>query len=68
VRIKAIVDDLFIRPVTAVTWVAAAHGVSYPTARSDLRKLERLGVIREIDKATRISYLCTPIFDVIYAD
>lgn len=68
VRLAAIVDDLFDTPVARVSHVAARHGVTYPTARSDLLKLERAGIITPLTRATQISYLCRPIIDVIYTD
>lgn len=66
VRLAAIVDDLFQTPVARVSHVAARHGVTYPTARSDLRKLEDAGILTPLP-ADRISYLCRPILEVIHA-
>ncbi len=68
VRLSAIVDALFDAPVAIVARVARSQQVSYPTARSDLKKLERLGILSRIDQAKQISYFCEPIFDVIYSD
>lgn len=68
VRLSAIVDALFDTPVAVVTRVAAAQGVTYPTARSDLKKLDRLGILTRIGHAKQISYFCEPIFEVIYTD
>lgn len=67
-RLSRVVEELFISPVAIVTLVAEEHGVSYPTARSDLKKLEQAGILREIQHAPKISYYCPAIFDVTYAD
>lgn len=68
VRLSAIVDALFEVPVAVVTRVAEAQGVTYPTARSDLRKLDQLGILTRLEEAKQISYFCEPIFQVIYSD
>jgi Fic family protein len=68
VRLNAIIDLLFTHPVVSVTNVAQIFGVTYPTARSDLNKLESRGVISLIPKARTISYYSEPIFRIIYAD
>lgn len=68
VRLSAIVDGLFVSPVAIVTRVAQAHNVTYPTARSDLAKLERLGILRRVEGVERISYYCPEILDITYAD
>lgn len=68
VRLAAIVDDLFVTPVASPARLAEKHGVSYPTARADLRKLERAGILMQITGAPQITYYCPQIFDVTYAD
>lgn len=68
IRLSRIVDDLFISPVAIVTHTASTLGVSYPTARSDLRKLEKVGILKSIEQAAQISYICSPILEVTYAD
>lgn len=68
IRLAKIVDGLFVRPVLAVAKTAKSHRVSYPTARSDLRKLERIEIIKEMEGAREISYFCPRILNVTYAD
>ncbi len=68
VRLAQIVDSLFISPVVIVSLAARQHNVSYPTARTDLRRLEDAGILHGIAEAQQISYFCPPIFDVIYDD
>ncbi len=68
VRLASIVDDLFVTPVAVVTWAAKKHNVSYPTARTDLKKLERIGILTELNNAPQKSYTCKSILEAIYAD
>ena len=68
VRLAAIVDDLFDTPVAWVANVATRHGVTYPTARTDLRKLENAGILARLSGAAQISYFCRPIITAIHTD
>jgi Fic family protein len=68
VRLSKIVDDLFITPMAWVSSTAAAHQVTYPTARSDLRKLEEAGVVNQIEDTYPIVYFCPQILRITYAD
>jgi len=68
VRLSAIVDDLFESPVAIVTHVQRKHRVTYPTARSDLRKLESAGILHKLEDVGQISYYCSSIYDITFAD
>lgn len=68
IRLLRIVEGLFITPVAVVSRTAELNDVTYPTARSDLRKLEAAGILQEMKNAPRISYMCRPILDITYAD
>jgi Fic family protein len=68
VRLSAIVDDLFRTPVALPARVAAKQRVSYPTARADLTKLVKAGVLEELSPGARISFYSRAIFDITYAD
>lgn len=67
-RLSAIVDNLFLNPIVRVTDARDWFDVTYPTARSDLRRLERAGILSRLESADQITYVCTPIFEIIYAD
>jgi Fic family protein len=54
--------------VARVARVYKAMGVTYPTAKSDLKKLETLGILVEAEGISPIAYLCPKIIDVIYQD
>ena len=68
VRLSEIVDGLFENPLVTVLNVKAAFNISYPTARSDLRKLEVLGIVQRLENTPTITYYCDPIFAITYAD
>lgn len=68
VRLAAIVDDLFVSPVAVVTRIASKHGVTYPTARADLKRLEKAGILHLLEGSQQIAYFCPQIFEITYAD
>lgn len=68
VRLSKLVDNLFESPLITVNQYKSMFGVTYPTARSDLRKLAALGIIRELESMERITYYCPPIFVVTFED
>ena len=68
VRLAAIVDDLFRNPVAQVPTTAARHGVTYPTARADLSRLEAAGILKPFTNMPLITYYCEPIMKIIYSD
>ena len=68
VWLSALVDQLFDNPIMTVVDVKRTFGVTYPTARSDLRKLEGLGILRPLDTSAQITYYCNPIYTVTYGD
>jgi Fic family protein len=68
VRLLAIVNGLFETPAVTVSQVAARQRVSYPTARSDLTKLERAKIISPLRSAAQISYYAPAILNVIHGE
>ena len=68
VRLSAIVERLFDNPVVTVVELKERFSVTYPTARSDLRKLEGLGILQPLDPSPQITYYCDPIFSITYED
>lgn len=68
VRLAAIVDDLFVTPVAIASPVAERHRVTYPTARADLRRLQRFGIVNPLEGSQQIAYYCPAIIQVTYAD
>jgi Fic family protein len=67
VRLSNLVDRLFRSPVIGVTQYGKEMKVSYPTARSDLKKLAELGILEELEMDL-ITYYCSPIYRVTFED
>jgi Fic family protein len=68
VRLSKLVDGLFTRPVITVSQYKSRFGVSYPTARSDLKKLEGIGIVQQLEGLDVITYYCVPIYTITYQD
>lgn len=68
VRHSRLVDELFLSPIIRVTQARDLTGVTYPTARTDLQTLERLGIVVELANPSQIAYACTPIMEIVYTD
>jgi Fic family protein len=68
VRLSALIDSLFESPVISVNTVKKKFGVTYPTARADLKKLEAAGIVRPLEDTQLITYYCPPIYWVTYED
>jgi Fic family protein len=67
VRLSKLVDSLFESPVISVKQYKKKFEVTYPTARSDLKKLEAVGIVQDL-QMNPISYYCAPIYHVTYED
>ncbi len=64
-RLSRAIDDLFKTPVISVTNYAKRYGVTYPTARLDLKKLQALGIVQDLG-IDPISYYCDQIYQITY--
>lgn len=67
-RLPKQVDRLFSSPVITVNQYKDAFDVSYPTARSDLKKLESAGIIQPLDPMPEITYYCGPIYRITFEE
>jgi Fic family protein len=68
VRLSKLVDSLFSSPVVTVNQYKSMFKVTYPTARSDLKRLEGLGIVQQLENMDRITYYCSPIYRITYED
>lgn len=68
VRLSNLVDSLFEAPVLTVKQVGRQFGVTYPTARSDLKRLHELGIVEPLDGMNLITYYCPAIYRVAHED
>ncbi len=67
VRLSKLVDHLFSSPVISVNQYKKLFGVTYPTARSDLKKLEVAGIVQHVEM-NQITYYCQPIYGITFED
>lgn len=68
-RLNRIVEGLFASPLTTIPQAAALTEVTYPTAKSDMERLQGLGILREGPPAMTPRYFYSPqLFDISYGD
>lgn len=67
-RIAKILEGLFESPVVSVLHIKNKFGVSHATAKSDLKKLEAMGILSELLGKGNITYYCPEIYRVTYED
>lgn len=67
-RLAKIIDGLFESPVISVLTIKNKFNVSHPTARADLKKLESMGILVELNGMGRITYYCPEVYRVTYED
>jgi Fic family protein len=68
VRLSKQVDRLFFSPLITVNQYKSAFGVTYPTARSDLKKLEGKGIVQFLTPDPEITYFSPEIFRVTFEE
>lgn len=68
VRLSRLIDGLFSRPVITVSQYRNYFGVTYPTARLDLKKLEQAGIVQPVEGMDMITYYCDPIYSITYGE
>jgi len=69
-RYYQIPEDLFVRSYTTAPWTKEKYQVSYPTARADLERFMKLGILSALELRLRRqkAYLCQDIFRITYED
>ncbi len=68
VRLSKLVDRMFSSPAITVNQYKSEFKVTYPTARSDLKKLHALGIVEPLENMAVITYYCQPIYRITYED
>jgi Fic family protein len=68
VRLHTIIDQIFITPMIRVTDAQSILQVTYPTAKSDLEKLVKAGILQKLNDSPAITYYAPEIFKVAYDD
>jgi Fic family protein len=68
VRLSKLIDQLFSSPVISVNQYRKMFGVTYPTARSDLKKMEVAGIVTPLEAMDQITYYCVPIYMITFEE
>jgi Fic family protein len=68
IRLQTIMTRMFESPVIRVTDVERLCDVTYPTAKADLRRLERIGILEELKEVAPITYVAPGIYDAMFGD
>ena len=68
IRLSKLIDGFFEKPVISVGHHQREGRISYPTARADLQKLEKIGILQELSGMDYITYYCREIYDITYDD
>lgn len=66
VRLQNIVDYLFIVPWVQTSSLKTQYGVTYHTARADVEKLEKMGILQELTGVSQKTYFAPEIIEIIY--
>lgn len=68
-RLHRILEALFTSPLTTIPQAVTLTDVSYPTAKSDMERLQKLGILREGPPERTPRYFYSPqLFDIAYGD
>lgn len=66
IKLQNIVDQLFIVPVVQTSLLAARYGITYHTARADIDRLRRIGILQALPDVPQKTYFAPEIIDIIY--
>lgn len=67
-RTYRIIEDLFSRPIVTVPQIAARYNVTYPTAKADIDRLVKAGILTESPDIYPKPYYAGEIMGVAYSD
>jgi Fic family protein len=67
-RLLKIITNLFKSPIVRIVDVAKILGVTYPTAKSDIGILVKIGILAEIPERKVKTYFCPEIFTIAYGN
>lgn len=67
-RLNQIIEYLFVSPVLQITPLSKRYAVSYPTAKDDISKLIKTGILVEIPETYPKGYFAPEIYKITYDD
>jgi Fic family protein len=65
-RLQAVVDSLFVVPVTQVTTMRENFDIDFKTAQRYVEALKKLGILEEYTSTRQKTYFCQEIINIIY--
>jgi Fic family protein len=68
VRLNQIVEDVFHSPFIRIADLARKLGVTYPTARTDIGRLEDAGILQRLEGVSPKTYYAPEIFNIAYEE
>jgi|ERR1700722_8533586 len=68
IRAERIINTLFSNPIVRVSYLRRQLGVSYPTAQSDVDRLEELAILKPIPDLHPKCYYAPEIYAIAYAE
>jgi Fic family protein len=68
VRSHTIIEELFAVPLISVSALAREHSVSYPTAKSDINRLVKLGLLHRLKDIYPLTYFAPDIMNIAYGE
>lgn len=66
VRLNQIVEDIFHTPFVRISDLPKRLGISYPTAKTDVERLEDAGILRELPDMSPKTYYSPDVFNAAY--
>jgi len=67
-RMHTLIERLFVNPITRVTDLVRALNVTYPTARADIDRLMKAGILRELPDVSPKAFFAPEIMQAAYSD
>jgi Fic family protein len=68
IRLIQVVENLFHSPFVRIAEVAKQLDVTYPTAKADVERLCRAGILRELPRLSPKTYYSPEVYDAAYGD
>lgn len=65
-RLPNIVEGLFDSPIVAIANLPERLGITYPTAKADIKKLANLGIVDELPDYYPKTYYAPEVYEIIY--
>jgi Fic family protein len=68
IRLNQIVEDLFRSPFARIPDIAGKLDVTYPTAKADVDRLVKAGILRELKNISQKTFYAPDVYNAAYGD